>query len=105
VVHADAVVHEAAEVAAERRVEAEAPDGQLDGRLLLLGQHVDRHQVLRRLGGRRLGEVHQVGGGLAGRDQLGDGHVQRGLAVLEVEGYGPGRVAHQHGAPAGALGQ
>jgi hypothetical protein len=101
VVHADAVAHVAGQVAPEARPEPEVADGVGDRVLLLTGAHVRAHERLGPLDGGGLGEVDDVHRRPAGGEQLLDRLVQRGAAVLEVEGHGPGGAADHHRRPAG----
>ena len=66
VVHADAVPHQPGQGLAEARREPEVADQVGDGVLLRPAADVDAHQRLRLLQGRRLREVHDVDGRLAG---------------------------------------
>ena len=104
-VQADAVADEALQVLPYGRVEAEAAHLLTDGRLLVLGEHVDAAQILGLLGCRLLGEVDDVDGRAVGVDQLGDRLVERGLPVLEGERYRPDAARHRDSGTPGPSGQ
>ena len=97
VMHADAGLDEALDVAPERRVEPEVDDLGGHLRFLVLGEHVEAGERLRPLGGGLLGEVDDVGGHPAQLQQLFERLVQRGLAIGEGErhrSFGPGHRGH-----------
>ena len=75
VVQTDAVAEKAQQLLAVGAVQALVAQGDLDGFLLLLAAHIHAHQVLHFLGGRALGEVHQVDGRAVVLDEVGDGFV------------------------------
>ncbi len=104
-VHTDTSREEAPEALAEWRVEPEAPDQRLDLLLLILGERAQAQQSLRRLGGLALGEMHEIDGGPARRQQLFDRVVQRGRAIGEVERYRPIGRRDQCGFPTGPFGE
>ena len=105
VVDADARGHEAPQVLADGSVEAE-PAHRLAHRCLLgRAQHVEAGEALSPGRGLLLGEVDDVDRRLAPLQQLLHRHVQRGLAVLEVQGHRPLRRGHQGGVAPGPGGQ
>jgi hypothetical protein len=79
---------------AEGGVEAEALQGRGDRLLLLAGDQLQAHQVLGLLGALALGEVDDVDRRAVAVEQVGQGLVERGLAVLEVEGHRAHGGAH-----------
>jgi hypothetical protein len=89
VVDAEAVPNEARDVFAVGRVEAESRELGEDRLLLLFRREVDAHQILCELGRPTLREAHDVNGRFSRAHQIGNGFVERRLAVLEVERHGP----------------
>jgi len=71
------------------------------GLLVLLRRQLHAHQVLRLLGGGALREVDQVDRVALLVEQVGQGLVQRGLAVLGVERHRPHGAAHDGDLAAG----
>ena len=101
VVQADAVAEKAQQLLAIGAVQALVAQGGLDGLFLLLAAHVHAHQVLHFLGGCALGEVHQIDGRAIELDEVGNGFVQLGVPVLEVERHRTDRAAHARHLAAG----
>ena len=105
VVHADAMADEPLQRRPEALGEAKTLELRGDRLLLLLGAHVDRHQRLGPLEGRRLGEVHDVDRRLLGQQQVLDRLVHRGQDPLVGQRDRPRGVRDDGGVAARAAGQ
>ncbi len=88
VVDSDSVSDQPRECLPESGGEPESAQGIGDGRLLLLGAHVDAGEGLRPLERCGLCEVHDVHRGLMGGDELFDGLADRNLRVRERQRNG-----------------
>ena len=104
-VQADAVADEPLQILADRGVEPEAAHLLAHGGLLVLVEHVQAAKVLGLLGGRLLGEVHDVDGCPISVDQLGDRLVEGGLPILERQRHRSDGAGHGHCGAAGAAGE
>ena len=102
VVDPDALLQPLADVGAVGAGEAEPGDGGPDRVLLLASAEVEAREVLGAVRGVSLGEVHDVDGCLALRDELVEGLGERDLRVGVLERHRPLARFHDGGGPAGA---
>ncbi len=101
VMHPDAVADQPGQHLAEPGGEPEVPDRPRDRVLLRPGRHVHAHQRLRPFQRLRLGEVHDVDGGLVGLQQLTDRLVHRRGDEPVEQRHRTLRGAHHRGAAPG----